>query len=152
MAVGKKGKNLIFLISQPRAGSTLLQQVLSNHAEIFTLPEPWIALPYAYALHSKKIDPLYRLEYSRYWARSAIADFIKRLPGKEEDYLFGLRLMFEHWYNCALAGSGKQFFLDKCPRYYHILPELYKVFPEADFIFLFRSPLAVLNSILDVFG
>jgi len=40
------------------------------------------------------------------------------------------------------------FFLDKTPRYYHIIPELGEMFPDAKFILLFRNPLAVLNSFL----
>jgi hypothetical protein len=152
MAIGTTGRNLILLISQLRAGSTLLQRMLANHGDIHSLPEPWIALPSLYALYSKKIDRRYKLEYSRYWARTAIESFVKRLPGGEEDYLNGFRLMLEHWYNCAMSGSGKRFFLDKCPRYYHIIPELRKVLPDAVFIFLLRNPLAVLNSIANVCG
>jgi len=44
------GKNLIFLISQPRSGSTLLQRVTGSHSEIQTESEPRIMLHPRYAL------------------------------------------------------------------------------------------------------
>jgi hypothetical protein len=51
-------------------------------------------------------------------------------------------------YQQALEESGKQYFLDKTPRYYFILQELQRVFPDAKYIILFRNPLAVLGSVL----
>ena len=36
---------LIFLVSPPRAGSTLLQRMLASHAEIFSPPEPHLLTP-----------------------------------------------------------------------------------------------------------
>ena len=149
MAIGQKGENLIFLISTPRTGSTLLQQLLSSHPQIHTLPETWIALPSLYTLYSRKIDRRFNVEYNLYWARTAIKEFIDKLPGKEEDYLAGIRMMYSHLYNRAIQDSGKQFFLDKGPRYYLIIPELYKVFPNATYIILLRNPLATLSSIIN---
>lgn len=149
MSIGSKGENLIFLLSQPRGGSTLLQQILGNHPEIHTIPEPWIALPALYTLYTHKIDRDYNTPYSLYFARTAIEDFVRRLPKGEEDYIEGVRLMYEHLYNRAMEGSGRKFFLDKGPRYYHIMPELGCVFPEASYIILLRNPLAVLISIFN---
>lgn len=150
MSIGLKGENLIFLISQPRAGSTLLQQILSNNPEIHTVPETWIALPALYALYSREIDRSYNTEYNRYWVRTAIKGFFQHLPNGEEDYLEGVRKMYAHFYNRAIEDTSKKFFLDKGPRYYHILPELYKVFPEATYIVLKRNPLAVLRSLVNI--
>ena len=39
-------KNLIFIISPPRSGSTLLQRILNNSSEIETTSEPWFLLHY----------------------------------------------------------------------------------------------------------
>ncbi|WP_189477523.1 sulfotransferase [Halioglobus pacificus] len=35
---------LIFLISQPRSGSTLTQRLIATHEEVFTRSEPWLML------------------------------------------------------------------------------------------------------------
>lgn len=150
MSIGTKGENLIFLISTPRAGSTLLQQILGGHPQIHTLPEPWIALPTLYALYSRKINRNFNTEYSRYWARTAIKGFFQWLPNGEEDYLEGIGRMYAYLYDRAMEGSNKIFFLDKGPRYYLIIPELYKVFPKAKFIILLRNPLAVLCSLIEI--
>ena len=59
---GKQGENLIFIISQPRAGSTLLQRILGGHPEIHTAAEPWIMLHPLYALKSKGCSAEYNAE------------------------------------------------------------------------------------------
>jgi len=152
MHIGEKGENLIFLISTPRSGSTLLQQMLGGNPEVHTLPEPWIALPSLYTLYSRNIDRRHNTEYNLYWARTAVKGFIEHLPGGEETYLSGIRKMYAHLYGSALEGTGKKIFLDKGPRYFLIIPELYKVFPEAKYIILFRNPLAFLVSIFNRWG
>lgn len=134
------GANLIFLISQPRAGSTLLQKILGAHAEIHTASEPWIALHPLFALRDKGISAY----YSHTLAREATREFVS-----EAVYIEGLRLLLNHLYDDVRKPSGKPVFLDKTPRYYFIVPELRRVFPDARFVFLIRNPLAVLSSILE---
>jgi len=134
------GANLIFLISQPRAGSTLLQKILGAHPEIHTVSEPWVALHPLFALRQKGVSAF----YSHALAREATRDFVS-----EQVYFDGVRLLLNHLYNSVLAPSGKPIFLDKTPRYYFIIAELRRVFPDARFLFLLRNPLAVLSSILE---
>jgi len=93
----------------------------------------------------------YSAEYNANWAHEALVHFLSALPDKEDNYYEGVRRMYSYLYNCALSGSGKRFFLDKTPRYYSIIPELYRTFPSARFIFLIRNPLAVLSSVIDYF-
>lgn len=139
------GENLIFIISQPRAGSTLLQRILSSHPEIHTTAEPWIMLHPLYALRRKGL----RAEYDAFLAHDALKDFLKVLPQGQEGYIEAIRRMYTSLYEGALAGTGKAYFLDKTPRYYFIIPELYKVFPRANYIILLRNPLSVLASMLN---
>jgi hypothetical protein len=143
--VDPMGGGLIFLISQPRSGSTLLQRILGGHAEIHTAAEPWIMLHPLYALKTSGL----RAEYDEAWARKALDDFLGRHADGERTYLEAVRAMASVLYGRALAGTGKRLFLDKTPRYYHVIPELQQVFPQARFLFLLRNPLAVLASILD---
>lgn len=139
------GQNLIFLISQPRAGSTLLQKILGAHPEIHTLSEPWIALHPLFALRSQGSSA----NYSHALAHAATSDFLAHIPGGEDTYYEAVRFLLNHLYNAALAPSGKPLFLDKTPRYYFIIDELRRVFPAARFVFLIRNPLAVFSSILE---
>ncbi len=138
------GKKLIFIFSQPRAGSTLLQRILGAHPDIHTTAEPWIMLHPVYAL---KKSGFYS-EFGSDTAYSGLNDFLGQTEEKEELYYKALRKMAATLYDGVLSPSGKSFYLDKTPRYYNIIPELIKLFPEAKFVFLLRNPFAVLSSTL----
>jgi len=139
------GKNLIFLISQPRAGSTLLQRILGGHQDIHTVAEPWLMLHPLYALKAKGIET----EYDSNLARNGLDDFLLNVPEGLDLYYEAVREMATVLYDRKLALSGKSYFLDKTPRYYLIISELYRTFPKAKFIILLRNPMAVLSSTLD---
>ena len=138
------GEQIVFLISQPRSGSTLLQFILNSHPEIHTTPEPWLMLHPLYALRKKGL----KAEYNAVWASTHVEEFLTHIKDQEEAYFLAIRKAFSYLYSKALEGSGKNMFLDKTPRYYYIIPHLSKVFPSAKFIILLRNPLAVLASIL----
>ncbi|MCB0170542.1 MAG: sulfotransferase [Anaerolineae bacterium] len=138
------GESLIFIISQPRAGSTLLQYILAGHHSIHTSTEPWLMLHPIYALRKNGFNA----EYNSDWAQIGLQDFLEFQLGGDETYYQALRAFSKILYQNVLDKSGKYFFLDKTPRYYLIIPELYRLFPEAKFIILLRNPLAVLHSMI----
>lgn len=142
--IGEKGENLIFLVSQPRAGSTLLQLMLSGHPEVATTSEPWVALHPFFALRKEGLRAVYdaRLSFK------ATEEFLRQAGVDEAFYKEQVGEFLVRLYNHAASHFGKRYFLDKTPRYYHIIEDLLEVFPEARFIVLFRNPLAVLSSIL----
>lgn len=135
---------MIFLVSQPRAGSTLLQRMLHAHPDVHSTSEPWIMLPPVFALKSSGLTA----DYDAKLASRALRLFVSDLNG-EQIYWSAVRRSARFLYNAALRRAGKRVFLDKTPRYYFILPELGRVFPQAKFVVLFRNPLAVLASVLD---
>jgi len=139
-----RGENLIFLISQPRSGSTLLQRILGANEQIYTVSEPWIMLQPLFALKERGMQAKYEWELGK----NALQDLLKTVPEKEALYYRAVRAMGEVIYNRLLETSGKTYFLDKTPRYYLVIPELMKAFPEAKFLFILRNPLAVLSSTL----
>jgi hypothetical protein len=140
-----KEQNLIFLISQPRSGSTLTQIILGAHSNIYTRSEPWIMFNSAYSL--KKVGM--KSEYNFKTAHIAINDFISNIPdGDYTFYLETLKEMHLKLYGKYLEKLKKEFFLDKTPRYYLIINELKRIFPNAKFIILIRNPLAILSSII----
>jgi len=138
--------NLIFLISQPRAGSTLTQKILGNHPEIHTVSEPWVMLYPLYALK----ETGHNAEYNNEFARIGLKGFLSSLSenGKQL-YLDHVSQMYGGLYQKMLDTSKKTFFLDKTPRYYNIIPELNQTFPDSKTIILLRNPLAVLCSMLN---
>jgi len=139
-----EGKNLIFLISQPRSGSTLFQLMLAKHQDIATTTEPWIALHPIFALHGFGVSSI----YDSALARKAVLEFLKESGIKKEFYINQVGKFLNTIYNKAIEKQNKKYFLDKTPRYYYIIDELVEIFPEAKFVVLLRNPLAVLNSIL----
>ncbi len=139
-----RGGNLIFIISQPRSGSTLLQRILGAHEQVYTVSEPWLMLQPLFALKEKGMQAKYEWELGR----NALQDLLQTVPEKEALYYDAVGAMGETIYNRLLGQSGKKIFLDKTPRYYLIIPELKRTFPKAKFVFILRNPLSVLSSVL----
>jgi Sulfotransferase family len=139
----------IFIISLPRSGSTLTQKILTSHPGIASTAEPWVMLPFIYALKNQN-DGIYT-EYQHGLASTGIKDFIQELPAGMSDYYAAVREMATRLYAAATRGKAS-YFLDKTPRYQLIIDELMEIFPDAKFIFLWRNPLAIAASLLNSIG
>ncbi len=137
----------LFLFSLPRSGSTLLQRILGAHPEIATVSEPWILLPLVYTMKNSGVCA----EYNSDLLSKAITDVIQALPNGQTDYDNAIRLFAGSIY-ARLCQRSEKYFLDKTPRYYLIIDEIARIFPDAKFIFLFRHPLAVVSSILETYN
>jgi hypothetical protein len=111
---------------------------------VATAPETWILLPGIYALQEGKAVS----EYSHTTAARAILEFVHSLPGGVDAYLQSLSRFATDLYDAASTNCAT-YFLDKTPRYYLIILEIARMFPEAKFIFLFRNPLEVLSSMIN---
>lgn len=135
-----------FLLSQPRAGSTLLQRLLAAHSEVATVAEPWFLLPPLYALRERGVYA----EYGHQITTRAISGLCEQLPGGRGDYLEAVAAMARSLYSRASPPTAKVF-LDKTPRYGLVVDDLLATFPEAAFIVLYRNPLAVVASISSTF-
>lgn len=132
--------NLIFLISQPRTGSSYLQIQLSRHYSIHSSPESSFLLKYLYDFNNYD-----RLSFDTNYAEHSWNEFLSR--DTNSIYRQEFRNFIFNIYN-NFNISGKKYFLDKSPRYYHIIKNLLHIFPDSKFIILLRNPLAVLNSLL----
>lgn len=137
----------IFLLSLPRSGSTLVQRVLAAHDGVATAPEPWLLLPQIYALRDAGVFS----EYGHALAARAIRDFADGLEGGRDRYWSEVRAMTERLY-AAAGAPGDRWFVDKTPRYHFVADELFTVFPDAAFVFLWRNPLAVVGSTVQTWG
>lgn len=136
----------IFLISLPRSGSTLLQKMLMSHDEIASHAEPWFLLPLIYGM---KVGGI-KTEYGQKQAYKALDNIYKSLSNHQSDYEEEIKNMALGVYK-KLSGS-KPLFLDKTPRYYLILEELHRIFPNAKFIYLYRNPASVFASMIEAFN
>jgi hypothetical protein len=132
---------LSFLISQPRSGSSFLQIQLSYHNLVYSPPESSFLLKYLY-----RFNNFDRLSYDTNYAKQSWGEFLLNDNNsfyKRELRNFILKIYFNH------KNTEKKLFLDKSPRYYHILNDLLEIFPDSKFIILLRNPLAVLSSLLN---
>ena len=140
--------SLVFVISPPRAGSTLLQRMMGAHAEIFTHPEPHLISPIAHLGVYGNVD---KAPYDHINAAEAIKAFIDDLPNKEQDYLDALRAYTDTMYGRMLAASDCTYFLDKTPANALVLPFLQRLYSDAKYVVLTRHPLAVFSSYANSF-
>lgn len=134
---------LLFVISPPRAGSTLLQRMLGSHSQVHTHPEPHLITPLAHLGYHDLVD---RAPYDHINAAEAIRTFVGNLPNGEADYLDALRAYTDTMYGRMLHTSKRRYFLDKTPAYALVLPFLRKLYPRAHYVVLTRHPLAVMSS------
>jgi hypothetical protein len=139
---------LIFVISPPRSGSTLLQHMLGSHAQILTYPEPHLITPLAFLGYHDLVD---KAPYDHIHAAEAIKLFVEGLPRREADYLDALRAYTDTLYGRMLSTSDKRYFLDKTPGYALVLPFLTRLYPDARYVVLTRHPLAIASSYANSF-
>jgi len=135
-------RKLLFIISQPRAGSTMLQGIASNNPYVATTSESWLLLPFLGMYEPSLISARYNQE----WMMNALREFVGKVGG-EEWFKAKLRDFLRSIY-VSLDGPNIRYILDKTPRYYEIAELIPDFFPNAKIIVLKRNPHAVINSIL----
>ena len=137
----------IFILSLPRAGSTLTQRLMSLHNGIATKSEPWIALPLFYSLRNTGLNAV----YGHKSLSTAVSMFVDSLPSGVADYYSCVSTFLQELYTRASSNEAT-YFIDKTPRYHLIVSELLDAFPNAKFIFLWRNPLAISASMIQTYG
>ena len=135
------GSKLIFIVSQPRAGSTLLQSVLSNNSEINTVSEPWILLALAPLLRNN----IATTKYDYNLTLNAVSEFEKKYP--DFNLHKSAKTISDSFYQKIFENKYK-FIIDKTPRYYEIVDLIQNLYPNAKIIILKRNPIDVLLSLI----
>lgn len=120
------GPTPIFIVGMPRAGSTLLEQILASHSQI----EGTMELP-TLAKLERKIKNFGRQTYSKDFPQS----LIEFTP--EQLCKFG-QMYFE---NSACFRTDKPYFIDKLPMNYDRVGLIHKIIPQAIIIDARRHPL-----------
>lgn len=135
-----KEENLIFIVSQPRSGSTYLQNLLSNNNETNTSSEFWMLLKFANLIKPELFDA----KFDNKLATIAFRDYLnknKSLSFNEIQKEFLLSLYQPLYQNF-------NFVIDKTPRYWEILEEISILFPRSKIIILKRNPINVAKSMI----
>jgi hypothetical protein len=136
----------IFIFSAPRSGSTLLQRLLAAHEDVATASEPWVLLPMLTPLR----ENVPAAGGFSGLVHEALEDFVGQLPGGRADYLGAVRAAALQLY-AAAAGRDEGWFVDKSPIYHLVVDEIVEAFPDGRFVFLWRNPLAVVASAVQLF-
>jgi tetratricopeptide (TPR) repeat protein len=125
---GCEAKDPIFIVGLPRAGSTLIEQILSSHSAI----EGTMELPDVISI-AQKLGGKKRL--------GGAVDYLDTLaaldPGKRkalgEEYLSRTRVQRK---------TGRPYFIDKMPNNFHHIGLIHLILPNARIIDARRHPLA----------
>lgn len=135
-----KEDSLIFIISQPRSGSTYIQNLLSNNSEVNTCSEPWVLLNFA-----NQIKPsLVSTQFNNKLAVQAFQDYLSKY--QEIEFRSEFKQFILNLYNPM--AKGYTYVIDKTPRYWELMDEIVTLFPKSKIIVIKRDPLAVLKSII----
>jgi tetratricopeptide (TPR) repeat protein len=126
--IGCKAPDPIFILGQPRSGSTLVEQILSSHSSIDGTAE----LPYIPALAGR----LKEIEFAAYGID--YPSVLEKLPPATltafgEEYMEDAR---------AHRKLGRPFFIDKTPPNYFHVGMIHVILPNAKIIDVRRHPAA----------
>jgi tetratricopeptide (TPR) repeat protein len=124
---GHDARDPIFIVGLPRAGSTLIEQILSSHSAIEgTMELPDIT---SLARHLNDDNASGGSEYPYVLAELPPEEFLRR----GEEYLTSTR---------PHRRLGRPFFIDKMPNNYAHIPLIHLILPRAKIIDARRHPLA----------
>lgn len=131
----------MFLLCIQRSGSSLLQRMLASHSAVASHAETWLLVPQLYALE----QGVAVARYHHHVAQSAHRQLALDCSGGVSGYYECLREFAENVYD-RLTPPAKHLFVDKSPGYAGVASHLLKMFPNGKFIFLWRNPLAIVDS------
>ncbi len=136
---------LVFVISPPRAGSTLLVRVLHAMPEVLGGPEPQLIPPLA---HQGWWRPVDAAPYDPLRAAQGQRDLVARLPRGDADYLDACRAFTDRVYAALRAAErpAARYLVDKTPQNALCLPFLTRLYPRARYLVLTRHPAAIASS------
>ena len=130
---------LIFLVSAPRSGSSLLQRIIAESNDVYSDVESFVMfLAFPVNQNPGLSDTV----------RQATRHLIEKGAGCPEllDSL-GSDLP-DSIYRAVLERQEKKYFLDKTPAYTRIITRIHQAYPGARYIILLRHPMALLYSSL----
>ena len=141
---------LIFIISAPRSGSTVLMRILNAVPGIQGHPELHLLPPLAHLGLWRTVE---KAPFDALQAQRAMRDLVRDLPGGQADYTTACRAYADALYGGLLASApaGTRYLIDKTPANALVLPELRRLYPDAKVIVLTRHPAAVFVSYAESF-
>ena len=152
----KKNKRMLFVLSSPRAGSTLFRVMLAGHQQIFCPPE--ISLLFFKDMQEWQQNVSFGQDFT--WPAEglhwALVELLKLEP--EEGWTLIEKMVTENHavpdvYNQIQTLAGERLVVDKTPPYamdMETLQRAEQIFADAVYIHLVRHPYAMMESFLRV--
>jgi hypothetical protein len=134
-----------FIVGSGRSGTTLLRMMLCSHSRITIPPETWFLIPLLERfsidrpLTAAEVESAASIVTSHYrWPDMKLdsQEFRRQLSQLTKPYLRDLAEIVYRWH---MRADGKARWGDKTPVYVEVLPELARLFPDSQFIFLVRD-------------
>lgn len=129
------GTAIAYLLGVPRSGTTLLTLLLAQHPAVLCPAEPWLMLAFE-SFGSVPANHPCGAELIRMGTTALLGPSRTEILGRAVEAI----------YHTLLSQRGKRILVDKTPRYYHCLPFIKQVLPQARFVWIRRNPLDVAAS------
>lgn len=146
-------KRILFILSTPRSGSTLLRVMLAGHPNLFSPPElhllPFDTLAKRQVIFSKPRVILHGAGLNR-----AIEELRRTNEMGSTALLHNMKTQgftIKDVYAELQNLSGDRILVDKSPMYANFLESLHRaesLFSDARYVFLYRHPIAVIDSFM----
>lgn len=120
------GPQPIFVVGLPRSGTTLLDRMLGNHADVYAAGE----LGTFRRCLERVVD--------RFTGPMLDETFVQRLAQVDLAEAGALYLANSQW-----RAQGRRFFIDKLPRNWLLVPLIHAAIPDAKILHMVRDPIAV---------
>lgn len=138
-----------FILATARSGTTLLEQCLNRHTQLFVPPETY----FFNQLQKNSTETAEQLQaFVDEYLASPQASFIASHPQIISERLLkqadDAGMVFENMMSLLMkqAGQGKKIWGEKTPMHLFHAESILSLFPDAKFIFLVRDGRAVVNS------
>ena len=145
---------VVFILSAPRSGSTLFQQLLGTHPQIVSSEELHLMTYNTFADRHNALskEGLSHLLNGTVRLRATLKNLTQQISAQVENmYVIDSRPVTT-FYNEINAHMAESILVDKTPSYSYsknVLDRISKCFPNAKYIHLIRHPSAVVKSIID---
>jgi len=137
--------NLIFLLGNPRSGTTMMQKLITTSASICTTGEPWIQLLLSGSSNSSLTTSRFNVDLMK-GALKAVEEE-NNLPSLTNNLLREFSFKYYAELQNTISPTAK-YFMDKTPRYSMICEEVINRHPDAKYILMTRNPFEIACSVI----
>jgi hypothetical protein len=134
-------KKPVYIVGMPRSGTTLMQGILCNTGEYFSMPETHFFIRATYGLPEENLSKKDRKRIQHKLLKKSRIKLEQGFP----EYLATKKDIFEYVID-QFNPEGTRTFLEKTPRHVFFYSKILEYYPDAKFICMIREPKNVVSS------